>query len=82
MATNESRSLTDSLAEGSTDGKYRKARPHTTVAPGMGDSLVRKDREDLHPYWNYGYVNSEVSDKVSPLSKNDKVYDNEMGANY
>lgn len=82
MATNESRSLTDSLVEGATDGKYRKVRPHTTVIPGMGDSLVRKDRDDLHPYWNYGYITTEAADKVNPMSKNDKIYDNEMGANY
>lgn len=82
MAVNESRSLKASLAEGSTDGKYRKVRPHTTVIPGMGDALVRKDREDLHPYWNYGYTTTEAGDKSDPLSNNDKIYDNEMGANY
>ena len=37
MATNESRSLNKSMDEGATDGKYRKVRPNTTVAPGTGD---------------------------------------------
>ena len=82
MATNESRSLNQSAKEGATDGKYRKVRPNTTVAPGMGDELTRKDRKDLHPYWNYGYITNEIADQVDPLSKNDSVYDNEMGANY
>lgn len=82
MATNESRSLNDSLHEGSTDGKYRKVRPHTTVAPGMGDELVRKERKDLHPYWNYGYIADEATQMVDPLAHNDKVFDDEMGPNY
>lgn len=82
MATNESRSLNESLTEGSTDGKYRKVRPNTTVAPGMGDDLVRENRKDLHPYWNYGYTTTEAGDKTDPLAKNDKIFDNEMGANY
>lgn len=82
MATNESRSLNQSLTEGATDGKYRKVRPHTTVAKGMGDELMRENREDLHPYWNYGYITSEAGDQTNPMSKNNKIYDNEMGANY
>lgn len=82
MATNESRSLNESLHEGSTDGKYRKVRPNTTVVPGMGDALVRESRKDLHPYWNYGYITTEAGDQTDPLAHNDKVFDDEMGANY
>jgi hypothetical protein len=34
MATNESRSLNQSMADGATDGKYRKARPNTRGKQG------------------------------------------------
>lgn len=66
MTVNSSRSQNASLEEGATDGKYRKARPNTTVAPGMGDQGVKKNRDGLHPYWNYGFSNSEKADKVNP----------------
>jgi hypothetical protein len=68
MAVNESRSLNESLDEGSTDGKYRKVRPHTTVAPGQGDELVRANRRSLHPYWNYDFIDTEAVAKVNPGS--------------
>ena len=91
MAVNESRSLKGSLHEGATDGKYRKARPHTTVAEGMGEQIVDANRKDLWPYWNYGYPMTETAEKVDPLSTDaprkmssgqDKIFDREMGANY
>ena len=92
MAVNESRSLTKSLADGATDGKYRKVRPNTEVARGMGDELVSANRRGLHPYWNYDYIEQEASVKVAPGSMDkasagraagaDRMYDNEMGANY
>lgn len=66
MAVNQSRSENDSLLEGATDGKYRKARPNTTVQPGMGDQTVKANRAGLHPYWNYGFSNSEDPNKVNP----------------
>lgn len=66
MTQNNSRSQNAELNEGATDGKYRKARPNTTVAAGMGDQLVKKNRGDLHPYNNWGFINSEKSDKVNP----------------
>ena len=66
MAVNVSRSMSAELQEGSTDGKYRKRRPNTTVARGMGDERVMKNRADLHPYWNYGFINSEEPSKVNP----------------
>ena len=69
MATNESRSLNQSLSEGSTDGKYRKVRPNTTVAPGMGDEIVVANRRDLHPYWNYDFIDQEKPSKVEPGKK-------------
>jgi len=93
MATNESRSLNQSLDEGATDGKYRKVRPNTTVAPGMGDEIIKANRRDLNPYWNYDYIDQEDPTKVNPLKKSassssprvDNVADtfnNKMGATY
>jgi len=66
MTVNKFRSESASLIEGTTDGKYRKRRPNTEVAPGMGDQLVVKNRAGLHPYMNYGFINSEETAKVSP----------------
>jgi hypothetical protein len=52
MATNESRSLNQSMADGATDGKYRKARPNTTVnseeankVNPVGDTAVSRARK-------------------------------------
>ena len=66
MAVNKSRSENASLQEGATDGKYRKRRPNTTVAPGQGDQTVVQNRAGLHPYMNYGFINSEDPNKVNP----------------
>ena len=66
MAVNSSRSMNNSLNEGATDGKYRKARPNTTVIPGLGDQKVKQNRAGLHPYMNYGFINSEEASKVNP----------------
>lgn len=93
MATNESRSLNQSLSEGSTDGKYRKVRPNTTVVPGMGDELVKANRRGLNPYWNYDFIEQEAPAKVEPVSLDASskprspqnvadVFNNQMGANY
>jgi hypothetical protein len=54
------------MEEGATDGKYRKRRPNTEVAAGMGDQLIVKNRAGLHPYMNYGFINSEEPAKVNP----------------
>ncbi len=67
MTVNISRSQNAELNEGATDGKYRKRRPNTTVAPAMGDQLVVKNRAGLHPYMNYGFINSEEQSKVNPV---------------
>jgi hypothetical protein len=66
MTVRKVRSNSTSLEKGATEGKYRQARPDTEVAPGMGDELVKKNRAGLHPYWNYGFANSEEQDKVNP----------------
>lgn len=67
MAVNESRSLNRGLSEGSTDGKYRKVRPNTEVAAGTGDDIMLANRRDLHPYWNYDFIDQEKPTKVEPL---------------
>jgi hypothetical protein len=66
MTVNKLRSQNADMLEGATDGKYRKRRPNTTVAPGMGDQEVVKNRAGLHPYMNYGFINSEEPAKVNP----------------
>ena len=62
----ENKSLNKSLSEGSTDGKYRKVRPNTTVDPGKGDELTLANRRGLHPYWNYDFIDQETAAKVEP----------------
>ena len=59
MAVNHLRSLNDDLREGTTDGKYRKARPDTTVAPAMGEEVVMRERSSLHPFYGYGFLTTE-----------------------
>lgn len=66
MAVNESHSLNASLSDGATDGKYRKVRPNTTIAPGTGEDIVSANRRDLHPYWNYDFIDQEKPTKVEP----------------
>ena len=66
MAVNSSRSENESLLEGATDGKYRKRRPNTEVQRGLGDEKVQQNRAGLHPYFNYGFINSEDVNKVNP----------------
>lgn len=67
MTVRKLRSENAELEVGATDGKYRKRRPNTTVAPGLGDELVVKNRAGLHPYMNYGFSNSEETSQVNPL---------------
>jgi hypothetical protein len=66
MTVRKARSENASMLEGATDGKYRKRRPNTTVEPAQGDELVVKNRAGLHPYMNYGFINSEEPAKVNP----------------
>lgn len=68
MAVNISRSLNQSLHEGSTDGKYRKVAPDREAIPGMGIEKTLEARKDLHPWWNYGYIASqrELGKQVFP----------------
>lgn len=66
MAVNTSRSMNESLNEGSTDGKYRKVRPDTELVPGQGDEKTAANRATLHPFYGYGFVNQEFPAKVNP----------------
>lgn len=59
MATNTSRSMNQSLKEGSTDGKYRKVRPNTEVVDLQGHEETVDNRQSLHPFFGYGFVTSE-----------------------
>ena len=56
----ENKSLNQSVNEGATDGKYRKVRPNTTVAPGTGEDITLANRRGLHPYWNYDFIDQET----------------------
>lgn len=58
--------MNKSLNEGATDGKYRKVRPDTEVIPGLGDEQTTANRESLHPFYGYGFLNSEYPEKVNP----------------
>lgn len=66
MAVNSSRSMNQSLDAGATDGKYRKARPNTEVIAGAGSEETLRNRQALHPFFNYGFVTTEHPDQVNP----------------
>jgi hypothetical protein len=53
------------LREGTTDGKYRKSRPDTSPAPGMGDDIVKRERASLHPFYGYGFPNTQYPAPVT-----------------
>lgn len=85
--------LNSSLNDGATDGKYRKVRPNTTVAPGTGEDLTLSNRRGLHPYWNYDFIDSETPAQVNPLADSASsksrskgpvadISNNQMGTNY
>lgn len=59
MAVNTSRSMNEGLKAGATDGKYRKIRPNTEVAPGTGEEEMLDNRQSLHPFYNYGFSTTE-----------------------
>jgi hypothetical protein len=60
MAVNSSRSQRRSFLEGSVDGKYRKVRPDTEVAPGTGGENVRLNRSHLHAPLNYDFAAEQI----------------------
>jgi hypothetical protein len=57
-----------SLNEGTTDGKYRKARPDTEVGDTLGNEQTLDNKQTLHPFYGYGFATSEYPDdaKVNP----------------
>lgn len=68
MAVNNSRSMNAELREGTTDGRYRKARPDTSLGDernAQGIAHTTKERSELHPFHGYGFVTSEMPDKVA-----------------
>lgn len=66
MAVNTSRSMNASLAEGSTDGKYRKVRPDTEVLDKDGHEKTLDNRQTLHPFYGFGFVTTEAVAQVNP----------------
>ena len=67
MTVNISRSPNTSFDDGATDGKYRKVRPNWTVDdPTMGADLTKAERAALHPFYNYGFIETETTNKVVP----------------
>jgi len=89
----EDKSLNQGYKEGATDGKYRKVRPNTTVAPGTGEDIMLANRRALHPYWNYDFIDQETPNKVNPGAGSASssaraatpvanIENNQMGANY
>lgn len=70
MAVNQSKSMNSELREGTTDGGYRKSRPNTSVAPGMGDDLVKRARASLHPFQGYGFPNTQYPAPVTNAREN------------
>lgn len=89
----ENKSLNQSAKDGATDGKYRKIRPNTTVAPGTGEDITLANRRGLHPYMNYDFIDQETPNMVAPLSTSASatprsatpvahIENDQMGANY
>jgi hypothetical protein len=80
MTVNISRSQNAEINEGATDGKYRKVRPNTTVAAGQGDQLMRANRQSLHPFYNYGFIDTEDTNKVAPGSNKAGIVNSRQAA--
>jgi hypothetical protein len=66
MAVNTSRSMNESLSEGSTDGKYRKVRPDTQVGDFAGHEKIVDNKQSLNPFYGYGFATSEYPNQVNP----------------
>jgi hypothetical protein len=56
------------LQQGTTDGKYRKVRPDTTLGEprnAAGVNMVEQERRVLHPFYGYGFLTTETPDRVT-----------------
>jgi hypothetical protein len=61
------RSCQSELAEGATDGKYRKARPNTAVADIAGHDMMMRNRAPMSKeYYGPLPLTQEYPDKVRP----------------
>jgi len=60
---NTERSLNGDLNEGQTDGKYRKAHKDRG---GLVEPTTDLDRVALHPWYGYGYPNTQAPVQVLP----------------
>jgi hypothetical protein len=60
--------MNEGLAEGATDGKYRKVRPDTEILDTAGHEKTMDNRQSLNPFYGYGFITSEYPDdqKVNP----------------
>lgn len=58
-------SRNEAMDEGATDGKYRKVRSDTKIAPGTGEEIVRANRRGLHIDF-YDMLTTETPAKVNP----------------
>lgn len=47
------RTMNSELAEGGTDGKYRKNRPNTSNALPTNTAATVGDKSTLSPWWGY-----------------------------
>jgi hypothetical protein len=68
MAVNSSRSMNAELREGTTDGRYRKGRPDTSLGDernAAGIQHTSAERSELHPFAGYGFPMMEKPDKVA-----------------
>jgi len=68
MSVNTSRSMNESLHEGTTDGKYRKIRPDTEVLDHEGHEKTIDNKQTLHPFYGYGFATTEypTTNMVNP----------------
>jgi len=60
-------SRNSALEEGTTDGKYRKSRPDTKIAPGMGAEIVKANRRSLQ--MQNGFFFGDYTGQVDPGSR-------------
>jgi hypothetical protein len=50
--------MNEGLAEGATDGKYRKVRPDTEILDNAGHEKTMDNRQSLNAFYGYGFITS------------------------